>query len=199
LELDHVAILDGDWHRLSAGEDADAPRRLFYVAMTRARATLVLARLEGRGPRPLVDRLSDHPSVLWRAPAPAPAPWVELGYRYRHHNLREIDVGHAGRSSPSHPVHQAIAELEPGDELQCRNGNGRWLLLDSNDLVVGRFAASYAPPGTECVRCRVAAIIRRCAEEEEPGFREHVRCSHWEVVVPETTWAASGVGPPPST
>jgi ATP-dependent DNA helicase RecQ len=195
LELDHVAVLDGDWHRLSAGEDADAPRRLFYVAMTRARATLVLARLEGRGPHPLVDRLSDHPSVLWRASAPAPAPFVELGHRYRHHSLREIDVGHAGRVLPSHPVHQAIAELEPGDELQCRDGNGRWLLLDSNGVVVGRFAASYAPPAPNCVRCRVAAIIRRCAEEEEPGFREQVRCSNWEVVVPETTWAASDVGP----
>ena len=42
LEFDHVAILNGGWDRPSRGEDADAPRRLFYVAMTRARSTLTV-------------------------------------------------------------------------------------------------------------------------------------------------------------
>ena len=40
LEFDDVAILDSGWDRPSKGEDADAPRRLFYVAMTRARCRL---------------------------------------------------------------------------------------------------------------------------------------------------------------
>ena len=37
LEFDHVIALDGGWARTSRGEDLDAPRRLFYVAMTRAK------------------------------------------------------------------------------------------------------------------------------------------------------------------
>ena len=37
LEFDHVAVLDGGWDRVGRNEDADAPRRLYYVAMTRAR------------------------------------------------------------------------------------------------------------------------------------------------------------------
>ena len=41
LEFDHVALLDGGWDKLGAREDPDAPRRLFYVAMTRARRTLI--------------------------------------------------------------------------------------------------------------------------------------------------------------
>ena len=44
LEFDHVAILDGNWHTAGKGEDTDAPRRLYYVAMTRARRTLTLAK-----------------------------------------------------------------------------------------------------------------------------------------------------------
>ena len=40
LEFDHVVILDGDWRSKSRNEDPDAWRRLFYVAMTRARKTL---------------------------------------------------------------------------------------------------------------------------------------------------------------
>ena len=75
LEFDHVAVLDGGWDRVSRDEDADAPRRLYYVAMTRARQTLTLACF--RGPHPLQDALRDNPSVLLRdepvrlPPAPA--------------------------------------------------------------------------------------------------------------------------------
>ena len=47
LEFDHVAVLDGGWRRVGEDEDADAPRRLYCVAMTRARKTLTLARAEG--------------------------------------------------------------------------------------------------------------------------------------------------------
>ena len=42
LEFDDLVILDGGWERPSRNEDKDAPRRLFYVAMTRARRNLVL-------------------------------------------------------------------------------------------------------------------------------------------------------------
>lgn len=42
LEFDDVAILDGGWERPSRNEDQDAPRRLFYVAMTRTRRNLIV-------------------------------------------------------------------------------------------------------------------------------------------------------------
>jgi len=34
LEFNHVAVLDGGWDRVGQDEDRDAPRRLYYVAMT---------------------------------------------------------------------------------------------------------------------------------------------------------------------
>jgi len=42
LEFDDVVLLNGGWDRPSRNEDADAPRRLFYVAMTRARRSLAI-------------------------------------------------------------------------------------------------------------------------------------------------------------
>ena len=51
LEFDHVVVLDGGWNGAGRSEDADAPRRLYYVAMTRARRTLALMRFEP-GPDP---------------------------------------------------------------------------------------------------------------------------------------------------
>ena len=44
LEFNHVVVLDGGWRGTNRNEDVDAPRRLYYVAMTRARKTLALMR-----------------------------------------------------------------------------------------------------------------------------------------------------------
>ena len=70
LEFDHVAVLDGGWDRPGRGEDLDAPRRLYYVAMTRARRTLALARFDG--PHRLQEALRGHPSVMQRKPSALP-------------------------------------------------------------------------------------------------------------------------------
>ena len=49
LEFDHVVILDGRWRATGDGEDAETPRRLYYVSMTRARRMLTLMKLEDAG------------------------------------------------------------------------------------------------------------------------------------------------------
>ena len=54
LEFDHVAVLDGGWNRRDRHEDRDAPRRLYYVAMTRARQSLIVGRFATR--HPLLDQ-----------------------------------------------------------------------------------------------------------------------------------------------
>ena len=82
LEFAHVVVLDGGWDRIGRDEDRDAPRRLYYVAMTRARQTLALARLSGV--QPFQHTLSDLPSVQQRKPLanlPPPRPELARGYR----------------------------------------------------------------------------------------------------------------------
>ena len=86
LEFDHVAVLDGGWNRAGPSNDADSPRRLYYVAMTRARKTLALARFDR--PNPLIDDLQGDSSVLFRAGAGPPAPPPELARRYKRLTLR---------------------------------------------------------------------------------------------------------------
>ena len=65
LEFDDVVILDGDWDRSSNGEDGDSERRLYYVAMTRARRSLALLSMGAR--HPFIDGL-EGPAVAYRAP-----------------------------------------------------------------------------------------------------------------------------------
>ena len=61
LEFDHVVILDGNWNGRNQNE-AEEHRRLYYVAMTRARQTLTLMSM-GNG-NPFLRPLMGHESVL---------------------------------------------------------------------------------------------------------------------------------------
>ena len=96
LEFDHVVVLDGGWDRTDRNEDPDAPRRLYYVAMTRARQTLCLARLDGQR-HPLLDGLPASPALLHRSESYLPPADLALGRRYVLPNLGEVDLGYAGR------------------------------------------------------------------------------------------------------
>ena len=185
LEFDHVVVLDGGWERVGRDEDPDAPRRLYYVAMTRARETLALARFDGG--HPLQGALRDRGSVQRRQPRElSPCPAV-LQHHHVQPSLREVDLGFAGRHADRHPMHRAIAALSPGDPLETRVLNGgRWELLDSNGVVVGRLAAGFAPPpGMRCRSAAVLAIMAWNREISDLKYHHMIQCGSWEVVVPE--------------
>ena len=167
-------------------EDRDAPRRLYYVAMTRARQTLTLANLPG--PHPIHDDLMEKPSVLRRRPPvgmPSPAP--ELARHYRRLSLRDVILSFAGYRGPGHPVHRAIAALSPGDLLQVRVESNRWELLDRGGTVVGQLAGSFSLPAADmrCAFATVMAIVAWDRDRSEPEYRDGLHCDAWEVVVPE--------------
>ena len=183
LEFDQVAVLDGGWERVGRNEDRDAPHRLYYVAMTRAKKTLMLARIHER--HGLLQPLLDSPDVLHRAPTQLPAPAPELQRKYLQLTLKDVDLGFAGRYKPADPVHRAISDLTTGDGLQLRQGE-HTEIMDEWGRLVGRLARSFVPPaGMRCVTASVRAIMVRQKEDSEPEYHDRVRCERWEVVVPE--------------
>ena len=186
LEFDHVAVLDGGWDRVDRNEDADAPRRLYYVAMTRARQTLTLARFDG-GRNRLLDTLRGNRAVNPRRRAELAPGSAELEYRYVRPRLKEIDLGFAGRHSTRSPVHRAIAELSLGDPLKTRVAeNGRWELLNRDGRTVGRLAEAFKPPsGMRCRSAEVLAIVGWSRDASGPKYHDSLRCEVWEAVVPE--------------
>ena len=187
LEFDHVVVLDGGWDRRSRREDADAPRRLYYVAMTRAKQTLTLTRLQTA--HPFHSPLNDNPAVQWRPPAALPTPTPEMARRYRTLTLKDVDLGFAGRRPPSNRVHRSIRILTPGDRLQTRRRHDRWELLDSAGMPVGALARSYdTPDNLPCTQARVAAVATWNKDRSDPQYRQNLHCDHWEVVIPELTF-----------
>ncbi len=209
LEFDHVAVLDGGWERRSDNEDPDAPRRLYYVAMTRARQTLALLRFGGsrdgswpgfvKEPEAPADAARSHPlppgfpesgAVLYRSAVPVPRESPELARRYLRPGLGEINLGFAGRHPVGHRVHRAIAALSPGDPLTVGVDEwGRWGLRDGEGTVVGHLARGFEPPsGARCRSATVRAIVAWSREVSKPGYREGLECETWEVVVPELVY-----------
>ena len=185
LEFDHVVLLDGGWERVGRDEDPDASRRLYYVAMTRARQTLTLARLSR--PHSFHGELQLRPYVLHRKdPVELPPAPPELARRYRRLGLGDVFISFAGYRPPGHPVHRAIAALSPGDRLQARQSEDRYQLLDRNGTQVGTLAAAYQPPAdTRCAFATVLAIATWDRDSSDPEYQSSLRSDKWEVVLPE--------------
>ena len=216
LEFDHVAVLDGGWDKVDKGEDPDAPRRLYYVAMTRARQTLALVRFQGSRPavgttrddfvkepeppvysgrlHPLPYAFPNNGSVLHRTSGDLQPETIELSRQYRRPSLREVYLSFVGRRHVNHPVHRAIAALSPGDQLETRIAKtGSWELLNRSGMVVGRLAQVFEPPpGTRCRSATVFAVVAWSREASEPQYRDRAKCDTWEVVVPELVFEPEG-------
>ncbi|WP_300453023.1 3'-5' exonuclease [Accumulibacter sp.] len=128
LEFDRVAVLDGDWLRSGANEDADATRRLYNVAMTRARKTLVLARFD-RG-QAWLDALAGRRCTCCpsRRPAPRRTHWPSrvasrCRCQRRHWNWRAAIGDLTGdRSTSTLPRAIPRPRHSPGT---CRTGGGQ--------------------------------------------------------------------------
>jgi len=184
LEFDHVAILDGGWDHVNRDEDPDAPRRLYYVAMTRARQTLTLLQQDGQqGSGFPAERKNGSATILREAVELPPCPSA-VRYRHIRPTLEEIDLGFAGRLPEGDDVHRAIAALSPGDPLQVRDRDRT--LLDERNRPVGKFGRKFdPPPGMRIRSAEVVAIVGRSRELSSPEYRDRVKCDEWEVVVPE--------------
>ena len=184
LEFEHVAVIDGDWLRPSRGEDPDAPRRLYYVAMTRARQSLLLARMDGHAY--MLDGIERAPGLIFRQlPRPRLVP-PELYRLHKRAELSEVDLGFAGRLPIGNKMHRSIERLQPGDPLELRQQDGKWELFDRTGALVGRMARAFELRSD--MRCRetsVAAVITRSEDDSLPEYRGRVRNPKWEVVIPQ--------------
>jgi len=187
LEFDDVVVLDGGWDRTSRNEDRDAARRLFYVAMTRARRSLALVSM---GPRhPFLGGVSDL-AFLVRAGGQEPIDVSDCRMLYQTLDLSEVDLGFAGRLAANHPSLAAIERLVTGDPIYLQQADGRCLLTDRDGVVVGRLARKFRlPPDAKFATGTVFAISRRLRSASAEEYQAHFKREKWEVVLPELVFA----------
>ena len=181
LEYDHVVILDNNWN--PRRDRLEAERRLFYVAMTRAKKSLTICQIQGSRHA----FLPAHASTLLRA-APASTPPLPPGIhdRLQRASLKDAFLGFAGRRKPDHQMHQDIANLQPGDPLQIqRTPFGTYNLLGPHRRPVGRTSKSFKPLSDTAPEARVLGIARWNKTKSGPEYASELNCDSWEVVIPE--------------
>jgi ATP-dependent DNA helicase RecQ len=181
LEFDDVVILNGGWERPSRGEDADAPGRLFYVAMTRARRSLTVMT---NGAHPFV--LPAHEAVLQRCVAPEAKEMPGRPHHYQMPDLKLVDLSWAGRLNAGHPSLAAIAAARVGDPVIFVAEGASWTIRDAKGQTLGRMSRAYAPPeGLAFLRGEIGAIVRWRKSDSKEEFRSNIRREEWEAVLPE--------------
>lgn len=181
LEFDHVLILDGGgW-----ADASDEERRLFYVAMTRARKTLTICESQACGHAFVRDidslALRSRPSGHSIEPRLANRTWVA--------DPEKVVLSWPGYFAPTAPIHRAIARLEVGDPLELRqrsDGKPGWEMADRDGVAVARMSQQFKPPSGQILGARVSAVLARHARPVEV---DQVRCHSWELILPEIEYA----------
>ena len=183
LEFDDVVVLDGGWEKRSLGEDRDAARRLYYVAMTRARRGLTLMTLGSR--HAILDR-TDDAAFLIRGRRYGKVDVAACRKIYRVLDLSEVDLSFAGRLRDGHVTLEALARLKTGDPLVLRQLGDRWMVTDRYDAPVCRLARKFSPPpGAIFLHGSVYAITTRAREDSNEEYQAQLKQDTWSVVLPE--------------
>jgi ATP-dependent DNA helicase RecQ len=181
LEFEDVVILNGGWETASKGEDRDAPRRLFYVAMTRARRSLSIMT---NGAHPFLDRAGEN--ILHRRVAPDEHQGIPVSSHYQMPDLKLVDLSWAGRLTSGHQSLSAIGAARIGDPVQLVAEKDTWLIKDSQGCTLGRMAKSWSPPdGRRFLSGEVGAIVRWRKSDSKEEFRTSIKREEWEAVLPE--------------
>lgn len=177
LEFDHVVILDaGGWPHAS-----DDERRLYYVAMTRARKTLTLCAQHG-----FKHAFIRECEALCLKTQPIPPSEVQT-FKARNWiaNPRHVKLSWPGFFSSDKVIHRAIAALELGSELLLRNQQDvdhGWELADKHGTTVARMAQAFLPPPGQILAVKVAVVMVRFKKKSDT---ELLKKDSWEVVIPE--------------
>jgi ATP-dependent DNA helicase RecQ len=184
MEFAHLAILDGGW----AAPASEERRRLYYVAMTRAKETLCLMqRRDQRNPF-LAEISGDH--LLARAVDLPPQSHM-LSKQYAILGLKDVDLSYAGSFDASHPIHRHLARLNTGSQLTMVHNNGKLVLKDRDRIVaaLSKQGAQIWSAKLSCIESvTVLAIIRRYREDSEESYQSRCKVEQWELPLVEVVF-----------
>jgi len=182
MEFHHVLILDGGWGTVASEEN----RRLYYVAMTRAKETLCL-----------LDRKDSHNPYLEEIAA------ANIFYRQmemediqssapdKHYHilgLKDVDLSFAGRCPANHPIHAALSNTRTGDKVTLA-WQGDKLVVQKQGVTLAALSKSarqhWQNRLSSIQSIKVLALVHRNKTDNEESYQARCRVEHWEVPVLE--------------
>ncbi len=198
LEFGHVVVADGGWRQQGDKASREEERRVFYVAMTRAKETLcVLVRRDRRNPfaaeisgQYVIDR-----SPREEGPLAKDGAWSARRYAALHPS--EMFLSYAGNHAADDPVPVALAEAEVGAPLRFHpQGNQVFLLAESGTAIAALSAAGrekWMPRIPYVQQSRIIGIIRRRATAGDSDPSRTPKADQWEIPVVEVCWSETEI------
>lgn len=175
LEFKHVIVMDcGDWRA------SDDDRRLLYVAMTRAKQSLTLFRIDN-GRNTLLSDLSTVEGVQSLLPDLLPQHRPEIQRRYLTYGPKEVALSFAGKQPDGHSLHRHLRSLTVGSEVLLRN---RFFYKTTGE-VVGQLAKSVVDFPEGEARGIVKGVMVRLRSQSKPEYINMLKTDRWEVPLVE--------------
>jgi ATP-dependent DNA helicase RecQ len=193
MEFKHVVILDGGFGKGKSREEREEERRLYYVAMTRARETLCLMQRQDVN-NPFLAGLNG--DFLLRRPYGGPLRKDASAAikQYSVLSLQDLYLDFAGRRPNDDPVHSKLANLRPGSPLHCAR-DGNYLRLYDGETAVAALSKDACRKWRDRLdrieSVRVLAMIRWYRDGGDPGYSQSAQVESWEVPMVEVVHRAA--------
>ena len=202
LEFPHVIISGGGWPRPYGSStqeqaEAEAERRVYYVAMTRAVDTLTLIThrdhripyetdllgQDGQPPGPGLIRLR---SGVASGPAPTqhriPRTYQVLG-------LQDLYISYAGTHPPKHPIHTALTQLQTGDQVRLKVPPSGRVQIAAANQAVGQLSKAASTTlrdsRAQVEETRILGLVQWTADDCAPEYRHWLQTDTWEIPILE--------------
>lgn len=193
-EFDHVFVADGGWNEKKGEEEEE--RRVYYVAMTRAKQTLTLFQREDeRNPYcDILKRKVSGEQLVTFTPGEKNIPDAVLQRRYDIIGLKDVFLDYAGQMRASSPVHQLLELTMVGDLVQFKNAGERLEVCNPAGQPIAVLSKSAKEKWTDAQgqieSIKVLAIVeRRTDDSKNPDYKNLLQVESWEVPVLEVVWS----------
>jgi ATP-dependent DNA helicase RecQ len=194
-EFDHVFVADGGWTPRKGEEEEE--RRVYYVAMTRAKQTLSLFRRADEE-NPFCDTLQGKLSgdqLVTLAPGEKAIPDAVLQRRYDIVGLKDVFIDFAGRTAASAPVHKHLQGICVGDPLEFKETGEKLEVCDSAGHPVAILSKGAKDKWVKILSqvesLKVLAMIERQVDDsKDPEYQKLLKAGRWEVPVLEVVWSS---------
>ncbi|MHB9006271.1 MAG: UvrD-helicase domain-containing protein, partial [Limisphaerales bacterium] len=196
-EYDHVLLI-GPWPLRMERNRQEEARRAFYVGLTRARQTLTA--FDRSEVRPSLPETLEGPEILRREFSGTAGSATAGRLNYATLGLDALHLSYPARFEASHPIHQALGNLQAGDRLMAAlDESGGMIFLDRTRIAVARLSRkgseAWADRWDAIREVRVLALIQRTAGQDPEVDRRQLCCvEQWEIPLVEILFEDAGAG-----